>query len=147
MTGADSVVKMLLLGLAAGTIGGMFGIGGGLIMVPALILLFGLDLKTATGTSLFAQLLPVGLLGVLEYYRRGEVQIVSGLWIAVGILFGVLIGAKLTGLLPASEVKRAYGVFLIAVGIYFLLWDPSKFKARPNPVPNAAAPAPGTQVH
>jgi uncharacterized membrane protein YfcA len=147
MTGADVIVKMLVLGLTAGTIGGMFGIGGGLIMVPALILVFGLDLKTATGTSLFAQLLPVGVLGVLEYYRRGEVQIGSGLWLAVGILFGALIGAKLTGLLPASDVKRAYGVFLIGVGVYFLFWSPSKFKAATKPVPSAAVPAPGGQVH
>jgi uncharacterized membrane protein YfcA len=126
MSDYGAVAKMLTLGLVAGTIGGMFGIGGGLIMVPALILIFGLDLKTATGTSLFAQLLPVGVLGVLEYWRRGEVQVGAGLWIALGILFGALLGAKLTGVVPGGDMKRLYGLFLVAVGIYFLFWSPSK---------------------
>ena len=68
------IAKMLVLGVSAGILSGMFGIGGGLVIVPVLILLFGFDPKTAVGTSLFALLLPTGLLGVLEYWRRGEMK-------------------------------------------------------------------------
>ena len=74
VTGAMMVLTMIGVGLGAGVVGGMFGIGGGLIIVPALMLGFGLDQKTATGTSLLAQLLGVAILAVLEYGRRGETQ-------------------------------------------------------------------------
>ncbi len=73
------MAKMLLLGASAGILSGMLGIGGGLVIVPVLIVVFGLDAKTAVGTSLFALLLPTGLLGVLEYWRRGELRPVPGL--------------------------------------------------------------------
>ena len=69
------IASMLVLGGTAGILSGMFGIGGGLIIVPTLIVLFELDPKTAVGTSLFALLLPTGLLGVLEYWRRGELRL------------------------------------------------------------------------
>jgi uncharacterized membrane protein YfcA len=142
----EAIGKMLGLGVAAGVIGGMFGIGGGLIMVPALILLFGYDTKTASGTSLFAQLLPVGLFGVYEYWRRGEVQVVAGLWVALGLLLGVVIGAMITGRLSGGEVRRAYGIFLILVGIYFLFWSPAQLEAKVKPQIEAAQPE-NDQVH
>jgi uncharacterized membrane protein YfcA len=127
---------MICLGLAAGVMGGMFGIGGGLIMVPALILIFGFELKTAFGTSLLAQLLPVALLGVAEYWRRGQVEIASGLWLALGLFAGAWFGGMLTGLVPREPMKQGYGVFLVAVGVYFLL-APS----TPTRKPTASAPA------
>jgi uncharacterized membrane protein YfcA len=111
---------MVGLGLGAGVVGGMFGIGGGLIIVPALVILCNFDQKTATGTSLLAQLLPVAFLAVLAFWKRGEVDVPRGLGIATGLLFGTLIGALLTGLIPPTTMKRAYGVFLIVVGTYFL---------------------------
>lgn len=130
MSGWVVALEMIGLGLSAGVLGGMFGIGGGLIMVPALVLIFGFDLKTATGTSLMAQLLPVGLLGVREYWERSEVAVVPGLWIALGLLFGVWLGGRLVGLIPPSSMKRAYGAFLIVVGLYMLLSSPSKLSPR-----------------
>ncbi|MGZ3413023.1 MAG: TSUP family transporter, partial [Isosphaeraceae bacterium] len=75
------IAMMLLVGGCAGVLSGMFGIGGGLIIVPVLIVMCDLDPKTAVGTSLFALLLPTGLLGVLEYWRRGELRFVPGLLI------------------------------------------------------------------
>ena len=77
----------------------MFGIGGGLVIVPALMVIGKLDPKTAVGTSLFALLLPTGLLGVLEYWRRGELRFVPGLLIAIGIFCGAL---------PRSADHRQY---------------------------------------
>jgi uncharacterized membrane protein YfcA len=102
-------------------VGGMFGIGGGLVIVPALVLAFGFDQNTATGTSLLAQLLPVAILAVVAYHRRGEVDIPSGLGIAAGLVFGTLVGAMLSGIIPPQAMKRAYGAFLVVVGVYFLL--------------------------
>jgi uncharacterized membrane protein YfcA len=133
--GWSMIAAMVGLGVGAGVVGGMFGIGGGLIIVPALVLAFGFDQKTATGTSLLAQLLPVAFLAVREFWRRGEVDVSKGLAIAVGLVLGTLIGAMLTGLASPSTMKRGYGGFLILVGAYFL------FGPGPSPAPIAPASA------
>lgn len=138
MNNVQTIASMIGLGLTAGVLGGLFGIGGGLIMVPALVILFGLDPKTATGTSLMAQLLPVGILGVWEYHQRGEVKVVAGLWIALGLVLGVLAGAKLTGLIPPGRMKQLYGGFLVVIGLYFLFFG--GWKPTPRSVPPASAP-------
>jgi uncharacterized membrane protein YfcA len=127
---------MLVLGVSAGILSGLFGIGGGLVIVPVLILIFGFDPKTAVGTSLFALLLPTGLLGVLEYWRRGEMRFGSGLLIAIGIFSGAYFGARLTGAISASTMKRAYGVFLILVAIYFF-WSSSPTQTPAEVTPPA----------
>jgi uncharacterized protein len=128
------IAKMLVLGVSAGVLSGMFGIGGGLVIVPILIVFFGFDPKTAVGTSLFALLLPTGLLGVLEYWRRDEMRFLPGFLIAVGLFSGAYFGARLTGAISASTMKRAYGVFLILVAIYFF-WSSSPGQGKvPGPV-------------
>ena len=133
--GWQSFAAMVGLGLGAGVVGGMFGIGGGLIIVPALVLGFGLSQKEATGTSLLAQLLPVAFLAVREFYRRGEVDVPRGLGIAAGLVFGTLLGAILTGLIPPTTMKRGYGAFLVIVGLYFLVGT------RSTPAPAPVEPA------
>jgi uncharacterized membrane protein YfcA len=134
MTGWQTILAALVLGLGAGVLSGMFGIGGGLVIVPALVVLFQEDLKTATGTSLFALMWPVGLLGVLEYWRRGEMKPVVGLWIAVGLFFGAYVGAKITGAISKETMVRIYGVFLLVMGTYFLV------SSKPRPAPPAPNP-------
>jgi uncharacterized membrane protein YfcA len=128
------IAKMLALGVTAGVLSGMFGIGGGLVIVPILIMFFGFDPKVAVGTSLFALLLPTGLLGVLEYYRRGEMRMLTGFLIAVGLFCGAYFGARITGAISASTMKRAYGVFLILVAIYFF-WSSSPSHGK-SPAPS-----------
>ena len=123
------MAKMLLLGASAGILSGMFGIGGGLVIVPALIVVFGLDAKTAVGTSLFALLLPTGLLGVLEYWRRGELRLVPGLLVSLGLFCGAYFGARVTGALSIPAMKRVYAAFLISVAIYFL-WTSTSHEAK-----------------
>ena len=132
MSGLLLILSMLGVGLSAGVIGGLFGIGGGLVIVPALMLLFNLDQKTATGTSLMAQLLPVAVLAVWKYDQQGQVRFSYGLWIAAGLVFGTLLGAMLSTYLKPGEMKRIYGVFLIVVGCYFLL---NKSKPSDTPAP------------
>jgi uncharacterized protein len=111
----SAVLIFILIGLFAGILSGVFGIGGGVVIVPALIFLAGLTPITATGTSLAALLLPVGALGAYEYYRRGHLQLGSAMWIALGLFFGVWIGAKIANQLSPLQMKRAFAVFLVLV--------------------------------
>lgn len=110
-----------LIGLAGGVLSGLFGIGGGLVIVPALILLAGMTIKQAAGTSLAALLLPVGILGALEYWRAGYVDLRLALLVAVGLLIGAFIGARLAIGLPTELLQRAFGVFLLVIGLRLAL--------------------------
>jgi uncharacterized membrane protein YfcA len=114
------IASGLFLGLLAGVAAGLFGIGGGLIVVPVLVLAYGFDQKTATGTSLFAIMWPVGILGVFEYYKRGEMQIGMGALIAVGMLFGTLAGAKMVVGISQTNMQKLYGCFLLLGGTWMI---------------------------
>jgi hypothetical protein len=111
-----------LIGLAGGVMSGLFGIGGGLVIVPALVLLLGMSQKLAAGTSLTALLLPVGILGALEYWRAGYVDVGLAILLALGILIGAFIGARLAIVLPAELIQRVFGILLVLVGIRMALW-------------------------
>ena len=111
-----------VLGLAAGVISGLFGVGGAIVVVPGLVLLAKLPQHTANGTSLAALLLPVGLLGFLQYYKRGEVNLPYAAIVAVGLFVGALVGAKLAGTLPDASLRRAFGAFLLLVAGKLLLF-------------------------
>ncbi len=146
MTTGGGVAGVLALGLVAGVLSGMFGIGGGLVIVPALIILFQVPIKTATGTSLFALMWPVGLLGVLEYWRRGQMRVAEGTVIAIGLFFGAYVGARITGAISPATMKRAYGIFLLVVGIYFLATSSAR-PPEPSPAPVQQHPLADDQVH
>ena len=105
----------MAIGLGAGVLAGMFGIGGGIVIGPALILLARFAPQMATGTSLGALLLPVGALGAWEYYRRGDLKPVASLWIAVGLFFGAWLGAKLAHHLTPGQLRRSFAVFLVLI--------------------------------
>jgi len=108
-------MEYLAIGVAAGLLAGLFGIGGGVVIVPALILVARMKPETATGTSLAALLLPVGALGAWQYYRSGFLDARAAAWIALGILVGAWLGAHLALRLPARDLQRAFAVFLIFV--------------------------------
>lgn len=115
---------MLLIGVVAGISSGIFGIGGGVILVPTLIYLFRYPQTMATGTSLVALLLPVGFFGVLEYYKAGKItgdNIRLGLLIAVGMFLGTYLGAKLAVHVPVKLLTKSFAVFLFAVALK-LFW-------------------------
>lgn len=111
------------IGLFAGVLSGLFGIGGGIVIVPLLILLPGLTITQAAGTSLAALLLPVGALGALEYWRGGFVDLRFAATLAVGLLFGAYLGARLGISIPVEVVQRAFGVLLVIVGIRFAFFS------------------------
>ncbi|BAS57075.1 sulfite exporter TauE/SafE family protein [Leptolyngbya boryana CZ1] len=117
-------VQLLLIGLAAGVAGGMFGIGGGAIMVPAMVLLMGMEQKFATGTSVAAQILPIGILAAYVYYQKGNVNIKYSILIAVGLVIGNYFGALFANqpFISGETMKKLYGVFLLAIGFRYLLF-------------------------
>ena len=114
-------IVFLLIGLGAGVLSGLFGIGGGVVIVPALIYIARLQPQAATGTSLAALLLPVGALGAWEYYRHGNLNVGAGLLVALGLFIGAGVGAKLSLELSPTALRRAFAVFLalIAVRMWF----------------------------
>ena len=111
------MILFIAIGLAAGVLAGMFGIGGGIVIGPALILLAKFQPQTATGTSLGALLLPVGALGAWEYYRRGHLNIAASLWIALGLLFGAWAGARFAQTLSGPQLQKAFAIFLVLIAI------------------------------
>ena len=110
-----------LLGLSAGVISGLFGIGGAVLIIPGLVLLLKMSQHAANGTSLGALLLPVGLLGFLQYYKRGEVNLAYAGIIAAGLFLGALLGAKLAGTMSDQSLRRAFGVLLLLVSVKLLV--------------------------
>jgi uncharacterized membrane protein YfcA len=140
----------ILIGLAAGVFAGLFGIGGGIIIVPALIVLAGFPLVKATGTSLAAILLPVGILGVIAYAKAKVIDIRASVLIAAGLLTTVLAGAWLANTLPVDIMRRLFAVFCLYVSWNFI--DPVRrikawrgweleTKAEPEGAPHPPAAA------
>lgn len=112
------VAVFVVVGLGAGLLSGLFGVGGGMVIVPALALGMGFAQPAAVGTSLVALLLPVGLGGVWAYWQQGVVgptHLRAGLWIAGGMLAGSFLGAKLALALPVALLKRLFAAFLLVV--------------------------------
>lgn len=105
----------IAIGLGAGLLSGVFGIGGGIVIVPALLFLARMSPLTATGTSLAALVLPVGVLGAYEYYKNGHLELAPALWVALGLLFGAYAGARLAQHLSPVVLKRAFSIFLVLI--------------------------------
>lgn len=113
-------ILVALLGLAAGVASGLFGVGGAIVIIPGLVLLAKLPQHTAHGTSLAALLLPVGILGALEYYKRGQVNLAFAAVVAVGLLIGAYFGARLAGAMSEAMLRKAFGIFLLVVSVKLL---------------------------
>ena len=118
------LLLFLAIGLGAGVLSGLFGIGGGVVIVPALLYFARMQPAMATGTSLGALLLPVGALGAWEFYRNGNVDVRASLLLAAGLFVGAYGGARLNQLLSPVQAKRAFAVFLVAVAVR--LWVTAK---------------------
>lgn len=117
------------IGIVAGILAGLFGVGGGMIIVPALIFLLGFTQIAASGTSLVALLLPVGLGGAYTFYAAGKIDgtnIKQGLLISIGMFVGSFIGAKIALSFPDYILKRAFSVFLVVVAVRLWMMTLSK---------------------
>lgn len=110
-----TVLILLGIGLAAGILSGFVGIGGGVLIVPALVYLLGTPQHEAQGTSLAILLLPVGILAVINYYQKGFVDIKSAAIIAVAFVAGAFVGSKIAVGLPEATLKKIFGIILAAI--------------------------------
>lgn len=107
----------IVIGLAAGVLSGLFGIGGGVLIVPALAFAADMPIKKATGTSLGALLLPVGILGAYTYYKAGNLDVRASLLVALGLTFGAWGGARLTETMQPQLLQKLFAVFLAAMAV------------------------------
>ena len=112
----------ILLGLFAGTLSGLIGIGGGIIIIPALILLFGLSQHQAQGTTLALMVPPVGILAAWTYYKQGYVDLPIAAFICIGFLLGGLIGAKIAITLSNVVLEKIFGVSLLLISIKMIFF-------------------------
>ena len=114
------MLLFLVIGLGAGVLSGLFGIGGGIVIVPALLYFARFQPHMATGTSLGALLLPVGALGAWQYWRAGNLEWRASMLIAAGLFIGAFFGARIAQDLPAPVLRKAFAVFLVVVAVQ--LW-------------------------
>ena len=113
-----STVLLLLIGLGAGILSGVFGIGGGIVIVPALIFLAKMPPQQAAGTSLAALVLPLGAaVGAYTYYKAGHLEIRPALLIAIGMVAGAFIGAQVGTHVDALLLKRGFAVLLVVMAV------------------------------
>lgn len=117
------IIILLLIGLAAGMLSGMVGVGGGIIVVPALVFFLGFSQHQAQGTSLGLLLLPVGILAVINYYNRGFIDIKVVIIMSIAFVIGGWIGSKLALTLPQETVKKVFAVLLFYTAFKMLNWD------------------------
>ncbi len=107
----------VLLGAVAGILSGLIGIGGGIIIVPALVMFFGLSQHSAQGTTLALMVPPIGLLAALAYYKQGYVDLKIAAFVCLGFFLGGLLGAKFAIGIPDMVLKKIFGVVLLLISI------------------------------
>lgn len=120
-----TLLGLIAIGLIAGTLSGLIGIGGGVVIVPALVMFMGFSQQAAQGTSLGLMLLPIGILAVMNYYNKGYIDVkVVGVMV-IAFVIGGYIGSKWALALPQETLKKIFAVILFYTGIRMMGWDQS----------------------
>ena len=114
-------ITWMLLGLGAGTLGGLLGVGGGLVMIPAMVYLFGMTQHQAQGTSLAVMVPPIGLLAAWRYYTAGHVHLAMAAYICAGFFLGGLLGANIANVISDFWLRKIFGCFLLVASME-MLW-------------------------
>jgi uncharacterized protein len=109
------VLLFILVGALAGILSGLLGIGGGIIIIPALVLLFGFSQHLAQGTTLALMVPPIGILAAWTYYRQGNVDLPAAAWICLGFVVGSVLGARWASTLPEIVLRRGFGILFLIV--------------------------------
>lgn len=123
---ATTIILLILIGLAAGFLSGLVGIGGGIIIVPALVIIAGFSQKMAQGTSLGILLLPVGILAVIQYYKQGYVDIKYVTIVALAFVLGGLLGSKVALAISEDKMKKVFAIVMLVLSVKMLFFDKSK---------------------
>ncbi len=118
----NEIILLIVIGLITGMMGGMFGVGGGIVVIPALIFFFGMTQHQAQGTSTAFMLLPVGLLAFMNYYKAGHINIKFAAILAVTFFVGSYFGSKFAINLSDTVLKKIFAVFIILAGLKMLIW-------------------------
>jgi uncharacterized membrane protein YfcA len=119
----ETVLLLIIVGLAAGVLSGMVGVGGGIIIVPALVIFLGFSQHQAQGTSLGLLLLPVGILAVMNYYNKGYIDIKVVAIMSIAFVLGGWLGSKLSLSLPQDTVKKIFAIVLFYTAFRMMGWD------------------------
>lgn len=126
--GVTMTLIVLLLGLGVGVLVGLLGVGGGVVLVPAMVYLLGMDQHLSQGTSLFILLPPIGLGALREYWKQGQVDLRAGILCALGMLLGAYGGSLVALPIPSRHLQGLFGCFLVLSAI--LLWRRSQLERR-----------------
>jgi len=118
-----TVLILLAIGLFSGMLGGMVGIGGGIVIVPALIYFLGFSQLNAQGTSLALIMFPVGVLGVINYYKQGHIDFNIVFILAIGFVVGSFLGSKFAMNIPQALVKKFFAMLMIVIAMKMLFFD------------------------
>ncbi|WP_228441795.1 sulfite exporter TauE/SafE family protein [Chryseobacterium lacus] len=121
MDSTTLVIGLVVLGLLAGYLSGLVGIGGGIIMVPVLVLFFGFTQHKAQGTTLALLMIPVGIFGVMNYHKTGNVDIKTALLLCCGFVLGSYLGSKTAISLSQDALRKIFAVlmFIVAIRMFF----------------------------
>lgn len=117
------IIGVLILGVLAGFMSGLVGIGGGILIVPALVLLFGLNQKEAQGTSLLMLSLPVAFIGAYNYYKEGYANWKLALLLATSFVIGGFLGSKVALGIDMAIIKKVFAIFMIVIAVKYLFFD------------------------
>ncbi len=112
-----TIFILLAIGLIAGMLSGMVGIGGGIVIVPALVYFIGFSQHQAQGTALFMFLMPIGILGVINYYQAGHVDWKTALIMASTFVIGSYFGSKISIAIDQNTLKRVFGVIILLLSL------------------------------
>ena len=121
----STILGLLLIGLASGLLSSMVGIGGGTVIVPALVFLLAMSQKTAQGTSLAMLLPPIGVFAVMNYYKAGYVDFKVAAILIVAFVVGSYFGSKVALNLEETTLKRIFGAFMLIIAIKYLFFSKS----------------------
>ncbi len=116
------ILMLLLIGLFAGTVGGSLGVGGGIVIVPALVFFFGFSQHSAQGTSLAVLMIPVAVFGAYNYYKNGYVNFKYALIIVIAFAVGQYLGSLLSVNLPERVLRKVFGGFVVLMGLRMIFW-------------------------
>ena len=116
------IIKLIAIGMSAGILSGLIGVGGGILVVPALIYFMGVDQHTAQGTSLSILLLPIGILAVINYYKEGNLNIAYAGIIAAAFVLGGYFGSKFSLTIDGNVLTKVFGGFMLVVGIKMIFF-------------------------